>query len=108
MILELRMDSEISPLLDDFPILDLSEDTLSQTRKELNEISKAAAAENDGFGHIHIEDMHLLGPDPDQSLRIRIYSNESGSKPKPAVLWIHGGGYIFGCPEMDELIQPSL
>jgi acetyl esterase/lipase len=101
---KLHMDSEISPLLDDFPILDLSEDTLSQTRKELNEMSKAAAAENDGFGHIHIEDMHLLGPDADQSLRIRIYSNESGSKPKPAVLWIHGGGYILGCPEMDELM----
>ena len=97
-----KIDPEIIPYLDEFPLLDLSDHTLSQIRDELNTMSIATAAEIDSFGHIVIEDKQLSGPELDRSLRVRIYSNECKSKATPAVLWIHGGGYILGCPEMDD------
>ncbi len=99
-----QIDPELLPFLNEFPILDLSDDSLIQIRKELNAMSIAAAAEVSGFEHILIEDRQLAGPDRNQSLRVRIYSIESDSKVKPAVLWIHGGGYILGCPEVDDLM----
>ncbi|WP_336140951.1 alpha/beta hydrolase [Acinetobacter sp. 102] len=36
-----------------------------------------------------------------REIRILIYRSQALQKPSPAVLWIHGGGYVMGTPEMD-------
>jgi len=36
-------------------------------------------------------------------LRVCIYSPASPQKNVPGLLWMHGGGYAFGTPELDEL-----
>ncbi|HUD28596.1 MAG TPA: alpha/beta hydrolase, partial [Novosphingobium sp.] len=40
------------------------------------------------------------GDRPD--LRVRVYAPDTVAAPRPAMLWIHGGGFIIGTPEQDE------
>jgi len=47
-----------------------------------------------------IEDVLVPGPAGDVS--IRIYRPTSLSRQSPALLWMHGGGFLFGSPLQDE------
>ncbi|MEP6895846.1 MAG: alpha/beta hydrolase [Chloroflexota bacterium] len=51
---------------------------------------------------ILIENVFILGQDDRTQIRLRIYKPKSISAPTPALLWIHGGGYVIGKPEIDD------
>ena len=93
---------QLLPFRDQLPNLELTRENLAPTRLVLNRMSLEGAAAVEGFEHIEIEDRQIDGPSPGQSLRLRLYSGASSAGGRPCLLWIHGGGYIVGCPEMDE------
>ena len=93
---------QLLPFRDQFPTLELTGENLAQTRRELNRMTLETAAAVEGFDHVDVEDRQIEGPTPGQSLRLRLYSSGDSSGARPCLLWIHGGGYILGCPEMDE------
>lgn len=41
-------------------------------------------------------------PGPGASIRLRVYQPQTGPALAPALLWIHGGGYVVGRPEIDD------
>jgi len=92
---------ELLPFLDQFPALDLTRENLARSRAELNKMSRQAAAELEGFDRIDVSDDFMA--DGGESLRLRLYARSGDAGPRPGLLWIHGGGYILGSPEMDEL-----
>ena len=47
-----------------------------------------------------VEDIHIDGPAG--TLRLRLYRPAGLSRPAPALLWFHGGGYVMGWPEQDD------
>jgi len=49
-----------------------------------------------------IEDIQVPGPENAPKVRLRVYRSSTAQKSAPALLWIHGGGYIMGRPEMDD------
>ena len=49
-----------------------------------------------------VENIFITGQDERTKIRLRIYKPESIAAPAPALLWLHGGGYIMGQPEMDD------
>lgn len=49
-----------------------------------------------------IRDVMIAGPPDNPSLRVRLYSPAGMKAWRPAMLWIHGGGFILGTPEQDE------
>ena len=51
---------------------------------------------------ILIQNRYFLSSDQHQKTRIRIYRSKSMNAPTPALVWMHGGGYVMGKPEMDE------
>ena len=51
---------------------------------------------------IHIENIFIPGQDARTKIRLRIYQPKSITAPIPALIWLHGGGYILGKPEMDD------
>lgn len=51
---------------------------------------------------ITIEDRSIPGPPGDPAVRVRIYRPQNVKRPAPALLWIHGGGFLMGNPEQDE------
>ena len=51
---------------------------------------------------ISIEEHTVPGPEGAPPLGLRVYRPRSLTTPSPALLWSHGGGYLFGSPVQDE------
>jgi acetyl esterase/lipase len=52
---------------------------------------------------ILVENIFITGKDDRTKIRLRIYKPKSIAAPTPVLLWLHGGGYVIGKPEMDDL-----
>ncbi len=52
---------------------------------------------------VAVEEVRVPGPAGAPQVRVRLYRPKNLQRPAPALLWIHGGGYIMGRPEIDEL-----
>ncbi len=51
---------------------------------------------------ILIENINLPSQETGKMIRLRVYRSRAGKAPAPALLWMHGGGYIIGTPEQDD------
>ncbi len=52
-----------------------------------------------------VQDTRVPGPAGAPPVRVRTYRpRQPAPGPTPALLWIHGGGYILGVPEMDDFL----
>ena len=49
-----------------------------------------------------IEDVFVPVADSQTKIRLRVYRPKATSSMTPVLLWMHGGGYIIGKPEMDD------
>lgn len=56
---------------------------------------------------VDVEDRWTQGADGPQ-VRVRWYRPAGRDEPVPALLWIHGGGYVLGFPEQDERLVLSI
>lgn len=52
---------------------------------------------------ISIENIFIAGRDDQTKIRLRVYKPKTIGALKPVLVWLHGGGYIIGKPEMDDL-----
>lgn len=51
---------------------------------------------------ILIENVFIPGQDGHTKIRLRIYKPKSVTTLTPVLIWLHGGGYVMGKPEMDD------
>lgn len=51
---------------------------------------------------VHIENILIPRRDRNTRIRLRVYRPEAKSPLTPAMLWLHGGGYIIGSPAQDD------
>jgi acetyl esterase/lipase len=100
------VDPELAPLLDLIPPLSLSDDTLPAIRGFLAEMSVPPSKY---VGSVDTSEQLVLGPVGAPDVRVVV------SRPThplanglPAVLWIHGGGYVFGRPEQNHALAEDL
>jgi acetyl esterase/lipase len=49
-----------------------------------------------------VEDFAVLGLGNDSTIRVRFYRPKEVPDPLPAMLWIHGGGFVMGDSEIDQ------
>jgi acetyl esterase/lipase len=52
---------------------------------------------------IQVRNLIIPSQDGKAQVRLRVYRSQKSTAKAPALLWIHGGGYILGVPEMDDL-----
>jgi acetyl esterase/lipase len=52
---------------------------------------------------VSVEDVAVPGPEGAPEIRVRLYRPKNLQRSAPALLWIHGGGFIIGSPEQDDL-----
>ena len=50
-----------------------------------------------------VENIHVPGQDDRTRIRLRVYRPKSVAAPTPVLVWLHGGGYVMGRPEMDDV-----
>ncbi len=54
-----------------------------------------------------IENIFIPGRDDQPKVRLRKYTPKSSAEAIPVLIWLHGGGYIMGKPEMDDRLCSS-
>ena len=94
-----RIDPELEPLLEWLPALAL--DDVAAVRTALANLVSPLNVDVDTSGVI-IEDRHVPGPAGAPEVPVRIYRPAGANKPTPALLDIHGGGFVLGNIEMEH------
>ena len=51
---------------------------------------------------VRVENVWVERPSSKSKLRLRLYQPAAPVPTMPALLWLHGGGYVIGKPEMDD------
>jgi acetyl esterase/lipase len=51
---------------------------------------------------ILVENVFIPGTEDRTKIRLRIYKSKSAAAATPVLIWLHGGGYVIGKPEMDD------
>lgn len=82
-----RIDAELKPLLEDFDAFDINRDNVLKVREMMEDMRV------DPDVDILSDKTSIPGPDGD--VDVYIYRKDDRTN-QPAILWIHGGGYIMG------------
>lgn len=90
------VDPELVSMLDTFPTLNLSAETLPQIRATFNEMNAQILAATPEFPDIAVSERRIPGPQGAPDVRVLVYLPKKVSTLIPALLWIHGGGYVIG------------
>ena len=104
MDLEQLVDAELRPVLAGLPAVgDITADPAA-TRKRVAEMFAAARGEP-GIDQMIVEDREITGPETSSTIPIRIYAPTTTARRNTgALLWIHGGGFVLGSPDMDDVL----
>jgi acetyl esterase/lipase len=92
-----RVNPELLPGLEMFPELDLQPEFLQAIREGAAQMNQPAMVDES----LSLNDEIIPGPDANP-LRLRIYRPKSQNEALPALLWIHGGGYILGSADDND------
>ncbi len=104
-----RLDPELAAPLETFLHLTgggLNLHDIPATRRTMDELAAAQMAKAAPITGITTADRQVPGPDGE--VFVRIYQPEDRPDTLPALLWIHGGGYVLGSVERDDLLATHL
>jgi acetyl esterase/lipase len=97
------VDPKIAVLLDALPALSLTSESLPQTRAMFKEMFAQMSAMQPEFPDISISERHIPGPQGAPDVRVLVYLPKNVMTSTPALLWIHGGGYVIGSADQADL-----
>lgn len=98
------VDPEVAPLLDVFPLLSLSAETLEQTRELMGQPVEGAPDPEELFPGVSSTERLIPGAEGDPDVRVLLYRPKNLATTLPALVWIHGGGYVIGTADSDEIL----
>lgn len=77
-------------------------------RRMMDELVAAQMAKVPPIEGVSTEDRQVPGPAGAPEVFVRIYQPTDRPATLPALLWIHGGGYVLGSVERDDLLAKHL
>lgn len=89
-----KIDPALRPLLESFPALDLNRDNIVRMREVVASRPAQPAS-------VEVEEAIVFCPSEDGDVKLYVYHGSTEPN-RPALLWIHGGGYIMGSAEDDR------
>lgn len=93
------VDPELLPMLDGFPPMTLSAETLPMIRQALPAMLAAQPAPDFPAS---CEEIHIPSGEGARTIRCLLVRPLEAAPDAPAVLHFHGGGHVIGVPEMDK------
>jgi len=90
------VDPDLLPFLDVFPTVTVSAENLALIRSARDATLDALAAFPDT---VAVEECQVPGPAGAPPVRVKLYRRKTGAATRPAILHLHGGGYVMGNPE---------
>jgi acetyl esterase/lipase len=104
-----RYDPELLAVLQTFPSVSLVNwDDLPMTRVLTGEMLTAMMASLPDSPNVAKEDRAVPGPENAPEVPVRIYRPVSKTGTLPGLFWIHGGGYILGSLEQDDITMQHI
>ncbi|PGZ51127.1 lipase [Bacillus anthracis] len=94
-----RVNPALLPGLETFQDLDLRPEILPAIREQVAQILPDPVVDDS----LSLTDKVIEGPDANP-LGLRIYRPKSNDESLPALLWIHGGGYILGTVNENDVL----
>ena len=88
---------ELRRFLAEFPVPKVTQDTFRLIRE--NAVPPVLPAEDPG---LEVTERIVPGPKGEPEVRVVVYRPIGITDAMPAILHIHGGGYVFGAPEGDD------
>lgn len=95
-----RVHPELREMFSVLPEIDNSPENFQQYRKWIKESFTATILSSND--EVTVSNRFIPGPEGAPEVRVRIYEPTKKTKALSGVLWIHGGGYQVGSPEMDD------
>ncbi|WP_449620903.1 alpha/beta hydrolase [Robertmurraya sp. Marseille-Q9965] len=97
-----RIDPELREILESFPALTLDENNMAIIRRMMAESNSAVdVLVNDA---VKISNQFIVGPEANLSVRVKVYEPKVKNEVLPGLLWIHGGGYVLGTADDNDLL----
>jgi len=102
------VDPELTAMLDVFPTIQFTREALPQIRANFAEMLAQGSALLPVYPHIAVTKREAPGPAGAPDVPVSVYLPQSAPRPLPALLWIHGGGYVVGNVEQDDAQVKSI
>lgn len=106
MISKQLVDPELVPMLDEvlslIPSFSVTMETIPQMRASTEEIYRQQQSLLPAFPDVTVTERSIPGLEGEPDVRVLVYVPRNVPAPMPALLWIHGGGYIAGSPETED------
>lgn len=105
-----RIDPELTPTLDFLKSigLEIEFSDLAALREKLNKFQDDMSAATPPVMGVSWADHHAPYADGSHSVRVRVYQPTEKTGVLPALFWIHGGGYVLGRVEADDVLAGTL
>lgn len=98
------VDPELAAILAYIPSTVLTRDNLNQIRA----MSARPAADLPQFAHLSMSEHFVPGPEGAPDVRILVCMPPSVQEAIPALLWLHGGGYVMGSADAEDIMVKTL
>jgi len=100
------VDPELDAILDLMPAMALTAETLAASRA--SSAAFFAAMSVPDYPNLTVSERLIPGPDRAPAVRIRLYQPTATTQPTAGLLWLHGGGYVSGSVEGEEIRARAL
>ncbi len=97
------VDPELLDALDASPVEELILARLPEIRAQRAAEFARSQATLPAFPEIDVREEHIPGPPAAPDVRVLVYLPRQGPRPLGCLVWIHGGGYVLGSADADEL-----
>lgn len=101
------IDPELLVALEDMLDFDIWDD-LARTRAIRRALAEEYGAHLSIMDHVVFSDRQIPDAGDNPDLRARVYRPENSDGPLPALLWIHGGGYVMGSIDVEVPIMQRI
>jgi acetyl esterase/lipase len=94
---------ELRAYLEAFPFPTMTAETLRMLRENPRPFPPGPDLPN-----IAVSERRVPGPAGAPQVRVLVYQPTDVAAPRPAILHVHGGGYVIGVPEMNDAVNRQM
>jgi acetyl esterase/lipase len=98
------VDPDVAAVLDVFPPFVFSAETLPTIREGMGRTIEGAPDPAEVYPDVERSEHHVPGTEGNPDVRVLHYGPRQPAATSPALLWIHGGGYVIGNADQDDLL----
>jgi acetyl esterase/lipase len=102
------VDPELLAFLDQNPPLRLTREALPDIRAQRKELLAQQKPMQSVFPDIEVSERYLPSAPGTPDVRVLVYLPKSAPRPLAALVWIHGGGYVLGSPDADDVTVKTI